>query len=151
MAGKKRKATDNVTTPGTPTIRRQSGRVVKSKVNYIESDREEVASDCAPNDIDAATKSIKGEDSFVEEGSCEDLSDDAGLNAFEKDLKMKGYTRKRGKGGKWEMVIELPKEKDDGGISYEDNTIHPNTMNFLKTLKKNNQREWLKFHDALFR
>ncbi|EER36782.1 conserved hypothetical protein [Histoplasma capsulatum H143] len=40
---------------------------------------------------------------------------------------------------------------DAGDTLYEDHTIHPNTMLFLKDLKANNQREWLKMHDADFR
>ena len=43
-----------------------------------------------------------------------------------------------------EVFIKLPGPRDDGGISYEDGTIHPNTVAFLKDLKQNNEREWLK-------
>ena len=34
--------------------------------------------------------------------------------------------------------------KSDGGISYEDDKIHPNTIVFLRDLKANNNRQWLK-------
>jgi hypothetical protein len=40
--------------------------------------------------------------------------------------------------------ISLPKLRDTGGIEYEPERIHPNTMEFLKDLKANNTRSWLK-------
>jgi len=41
-------------------------------------------------------------------------------------------------------VIPLPKLRDEGEIEYEDAKIHENTMLFLKDLKKNNNREWMR-------
>lgn len=38
----------------------------------------------------------------------------------------------------------LPQLRDMGGIEYEDTRIHPNTLAFLKDLKANNKRSWLK-------
>lgn len=43
-----------------------------------------------------------------------------------------------------QVFIEKPKPRGDGGIKYDPKKIHPNTMEFLKDLKKNNDREWLK-------
>ncbi|KAJ2906468.1 hypothetical protein MKZ38_001449 [Zalerion maritima] len=40
---------------------------------------------------------------------------------------------------------------NDGGISYEDHKVHPNTVAFLKKLKANNNRPWLKDNDAEYR
>lgn len=40
--------------------------------------------------------------------------------------------------------IPLPKLRDTGGIPYEDDRLHKNTMLFLKDLKANNKRVWLK-------
>jgi hypothetical protein len=40
--------------------------------------------------------------------------------------------------------IPLPKLRDTGGVPYTDETLHKNTMLFLKDLKAHNQREWLK-------
>lgn len=51
---------------------------------------------------------------------------------------------KTGLGPGKEVFIKLPKPRDAGDTLYEDHTIHPNTMLFLKDLKANNQREWLK-------
>ncbi|KAM5460344.1 hypothetical protein McanMca71_000192 [Microsporum canis] len=50
-----------------------------------------------------------------------------------------------------EVFIKLPTPRDDGGIPYEDGTIHPNTVLFLADLKENNDREWLKKHDVDYR
>lgn len=150
----KRKAIDDITDT---TTRRQSRRVEKAKVNYQESDGEDVASgDDFKEDEDVSEpESIHEDASAVDEedfdAASEDDNDDDELDDFEKDLKKKGYKRVKGKGGKWEMVIEMPKAKDDGGIPYEDKRIHPNTLSFLKDLKKNNDREWMKFHDPIFR
>ena len=43
-----------------------------------------------------------------------------------------------------QVIIKKPKPRDDGGIPYVDDTIHPNTMIFLQELADNNNREWLK-------
>lgn len=43
-----------------------------------------------------------------------------------------------------EVFIKLPKAREAGSTPYKDDTIHPNTMAFLKDLKQNNDREWLK-------
>lgn len=43
-----------------------------------------------------------------------------------------------------QVFIEKPKPRGDGGIKYEPAKIHPNTMEFLRDLKQNNDREWLK-------
>ncbi len=40
--------------------------------------------------------------------------------------------------------VPLPKAREAGDTPYEDARIHPNTFLFLKDLKANNNREWLK-------
>ena len=40
--------------------------------------------------------------------------------------------------------IPLIKMRDEGGIEYADDKLHPNTLAFLKDLKANNKRTWLK-------
>jgi hypothetical protein len=41
-------------------------------------------------------------------------------------------------------IIPLEKLRDTGGVPYEDHYVHKNTMLFLKDLKANNKRPWLK-------
>ena len=43
-----------------------------------------------------------------------------------------------------QIIIKKPKPRTPGKTPYSDITIHPNTMLFLKDLKANNDREWLK-------
>jgi hypothetical protein len=43
-----------------------------------------------------------------------------------------------------QVIIKKPKPRTPGKVPYSDITIHPNTMLFLKDLKANNDREWLK-------
>ncbi|KAL8658013.1 MAG: hypothetical protein Q9226_001347 [Calogaya cf. arnoldii] len=50
-----------------------------------------------------------------------------------------------------EVFIKLPKARGDGGVKYQEGIIHPNTILFLGDLKANNDREWLKMHDADYR
>ena len=49
------------------------------------------------------------------------------------------------------VFIKLPKAREAGKVPYTDSTIHLNTMLFLKDLRANNDREWLKLHDADYR
>ncbi|KAF4119444.1 Conserved hypothetical protein (DUF2461) [Geosmithia morbida] len=42
------------------------------------------------------------------------------------------------------IIIPLVKLRDTGGVEYTDDRIHDNTLLFLRDLKANNDREWLK-------
>ncbi|KAL5090525.1 hypothetical protein Trisim1_004419 [Trichoderma cf. simile WF8] len=48
-------------------------------------------------------------------------------------------------------IIPLEKMRDTGGVEYEDHKVHKNTMLFLRDLKANNKRPWLKAHDGEYR
>ncbi|KAH7116939.1 hypothetical protein B0J11DRAFT_104754 [Dendryphion nanum] len=50
-----------------------------------------------------------------------------------------------------QIIIKKPKARDAGDTPYTDETIHPNTMLFLKDLAANNDRQWLKLHDPDYR
>ncbi|KXT02513.1 hypothetical protein AC578_4192 [Pseudocercospora eumusae] len=43
-----------------------------------------------------------------------------------------------------EVIQKKPKARPAGKVAYANETIHPNTLLFLKDLKANNRREWLK-------
>lgn len=58
---------------------------------------------------------------------------------------------KAGLGPGNQVVIKKPKAREAGNTPYKEDTIHPNTLLFLKDLKKNNDREWLKMNDPEFR
>jgi hypothetical protein len=51
---------------------------------------------------------------------------------------------KTGLGPGQQVVIKKPKARPAGKVPYSDGSIHPNTLLFLKDLKANNNREWLK-------
>lgn len=51
---------------------------------------------------------------------------------------------KAGMGPGTQVVIKKPKARPAGQTPYSDETIHPNTMDFLRDLKANNDRQWLK-------
>ncbi|KAH7312284.1 hypothetical protein B0I35DRAFT_436588 [Stachybotrys elegans] len=48
-------------------------------------------------------------------------------------------------------IIPLETLRPLGGIDYEDQKLHKNTMLFLKDLKANNRRPWLHAHDGEYR
>ncbi|SPO04912.1 uncharacterized protein DNG_07597 [Cephalotrichum gorgonifer] len=48
-------------------------------------------------------------------------------------------------------VVKVPGLRPEGGMKYADEYVHKNTMLFLKDLKQNNERSWLKTHDGEFR
>ncbi|KAF2830105.1 hypothetical protein CC86DRAFT_367973 [Ophiobolus disseminans] len=50
-----------------------------------------------------------------------------------------------------QLIIKKPKAREAGDTPFTDETIHPNTMLFLKDLAANNDRQWLKLHDPDFR
>jgi hypothetical protein len=43
-----------------------------------------------------------------------------------------------------QLIIKKPKAREAGATPFTDDTIHPNTMLFLKDLAANNDRQWLK-------
>lgn len=43
-----------------------------------------------------------------------------------------------------QLIIKKPKAREAGDTPYNESTIHPNTMLFLKEIKDNNDRQWLK-------
>ena len=49
------------------------------------------------------------------------------------------------------VFIKLPKARAAGSTPYLPSTVHPNTLLFLGDLKANNDRDWLKTHDADYR
>ncbi|KAK4550886.1 hypothetical protein LTR36_000466 [Oleoguttula mirabilis] len=51
---------------------------------------------------------------------------------------------KTGQGPGAQVVIKKPKARPAGKTPYSDDTIHPNTLEFLTDLKANNDRQWLK-------
>lgn len=157
-------------TENTPT----NGKVTPKKSKYFEDPESEVSDDQsgidelsesgyedADADADGATTDLSDQVSESEEFDSEDDSKPkarAGRKhntpknasqAVGDDLWREGV--KTGLGPGKQVFIAKPKPRDDGGIAYSPEKIHPNTMLFLADLKKNNDREWLKRHDPDYR
>ncbi|KAL2131751.1 hypothetical protein VTI74DRAFT_4651 [Chaetomium olivicolor] len=159
MVNRKRKATAvaeaTLTPPEAPVSRRRSQRVSLSaqKSKYFEAE-----SDSEPERNESAAKISRGrgrppkkakvkqpeseaedsEDDYKDEGQEPEQRDEES-DEFDEDAPPKV------------TFIPLPKLRDTGGIEYADDRLHPNTLAFLKDLKANNKRSWLKSHDAEYR
>ncbi|KAL4956244.1 hypothetical protein BDW69DRAFT_91545 [Aspergillus filifer] len=83
---------------------------------------------------------------FVKKRSCKSEPSES---SEQKELWREGV--KTGLGPGKEVFIAKPKARDAGDIPYEDDTLHPNTLLFLKDLANNNERQWLKAHDPDYR
>ncbi|CAK7265348.1 hypothetical protein SEPCBS119000_001466 [Sporothrix epigloea] len=101
-------------------------------------------------------------DAYQEDEEDEEDEDDEEEDGDEEETKSANNKRKRsnqadsdsdGDGGSAPRRTFIPHKKlrDLGGVSYFDDTVHPVSMAFLKDLKANNRREWLKDNDAEFR
>lgn len=66
----------------------------------------------------------------------------ANLVGKAKDLLKPGV--KTGMAPGTQVVIKKPKARPAGKTPYRDDTVHPNTFQFLQDLAANNNREWLK-------
>jgi hypothetical protein len=131
--GSKRKAGNISSSTATPV--RQSGRVKKGVVTpskRLSKKKRTNGSDEDNSEADSDSESasdFEAEDLEVAEESGETDNDDDG--DADADVPQ-SYS------------IPLPKARDAGDQPYEDSRIHPNTFLFLKDLKANNRREWLK-------
>lgn len=168
MAPQKRKAPGTPETPET-SGRRRSGRISSSgtKSRYFEGDSSEESDatpapalngakkrgrgrppkNAAPARTSIAKKTKKAKKANIEDD--EDDEDDGDDYAEE--------TSEDHNGGGGEddddfdedqemrvTVTPLIKLRETGGVPYEDERLHKNTMLFLKDLKANNKRSWLK-------
>ncbi|KAI9044920.1 DUF2461 domain-containing protein [Aspergillus affinis] len=114
---------------------------------YFQDDAEESEEATPKAGSRRTSKSTKGR-----KGSAKSRKDDSGEDSGsdtvskKKQLWREGVTTGLGPGK--EVFIKKPKAKDAGNIPYEDHTLHPNTLEFLEALSENNERTWLKAHDA---
>jgi Conserved hypothetical protein (DUF2461) len=132
---------------GTGKGRKKSKAVTPpdSETEDIEEDEDDSReSTFAPEDIASREATA-----FSDEEEEEEVKPKKGKVPTGRELLREGV--KTGLGAGKEVRIALPKARQAGKTPYEDDQIHPNTMLFLGDLKKNNDREWLKWHDADFR
>ncbi|KAK1767670.1 hypothetical protein QBC33DRAFT_490911 [Phialemonium atrogriseum] len=162
MPARKRKA------PETPTVsgsRRRSQRLSSSskKSRYFEDDSDNDSSDDSVSKEETETvarrknatnsgrksRGRKPKESDEEEDVYEDDQEQAAADQQEEVEDDEGEFDEDAPPKV--TFIPLPKLRNDGGIGYEDDRAHPNTLLFLKDLKANNKRSWLKFHDQEYR
>jgi len=152
--------------PAAETPSRASKRArATARKSYVEPDSD---SDADPDTIEAKDDAESGDASDFEAQSekeatsesepDDDISDDEPIT---KKTTPRGQPQKKsvnscqadGKelwkpGSKLEpgtqLIIKKPKARDAGDTPYTASTIHPNTMLFLKDIKANNDRQWLK-------
>jgi hypothetical protein len=137
----------------------RGSRRAATKSKYFEPDTEnESDGEEAPEDGSSSAVVESGDDSDI---SSEALSEDeqrpqkrrapASSKAIEsaptsgskgKELWRQGVSTGLAPGT--QIIIKKPKPRTPGKTPYSDITVHPNTMLFLKDLKANNDREWLK-------
>ena len=116
-------------------------------------------------DSDSAVSSPVTADSDLDQDQSDELSDD-NVKSKRRKLKKKQITGsvarievprgqelwrqdvKTGLGPGKQVIIKLPKPRTAGSTPYHPETIHPNTLSFLKDLAMNNDREWLKSRSA---
>lgn len=162
MPAQKRKAPDAPETPES-SGRRRSGRISTSgtKSQYFEGDSSEepdappvfVANggkkrgrgrppkNATPGQTSSSKKTKKAKveddeddgDDYAEEALGEhEGGDDEDDDEFDEDQEMRV------------TITPLIKLRETGEVPYEDERVHKNTMLFLKDLKANNKRPWLK-------
>ena len=127
--------------------RRRSGRISSTpkKSNYFEDTEEEAEAEARESPKKRGRPAKKArveekapvgdesddyrdeEDEAVQEDEDEDEDEEV-----DEDAPMK------------KTIIPLEKMRDTGGVEYEDERVHNNTMLFLRDLKANNKRSWLK-------
>jgi hypothetical protein len=128
--GSKRKA-GNISSSNTTPVR-QSGRVKKTVVTPSKRPSKKKRTDSSEEDNSEADSDPESASDFEVEDP--DLVEENGKTEEDDDDNDDPQS----------YSIPLPKARDAGDQPYEDGRIHPNTFLFLKDLKVNNNREWLK-------
>lgn len=152
--------------PAADTPNRTSKRArATSRKSYVEPETDSDAASAAVEEIedadsgDASDFEAQSEKEATSESEPEDASDNEptskkatprgkpqkSLSVHKREANEKESWRP---GAKLEpgvqLIIKKPKARDAGDTPYTESTIHPNTMLFLKDIKANNDRQWLK-------
>ncbi|KAL2019378.1 hypothetical protein VTK56DRAFT_9669 [Thermocarpiscus australiensis] len=154
MPGRKRKSAavaeeKDTVTPSGSASRRRSQRISSSaqKSKYFEAD---TTPDTSENEIATNTPRGRGrppKKAKVKEpdSGSEAEAPVAEQNAADSDEEFDEDAPPK------VTYVPLPKLRDTGGVEYADDRLHKNTLAFLKDLKANNKRSWLKAHDQEYR
>ena len=136
------------------TPSRQSKRAKSTaKKSYAELGSDDALSSeersAAASDFEAGSAVDPSSESDSDEANSDDDREAANAAPRGRSTKRKGTDEELWKSGaKLELgtkvIIKKPKAREAGNIPYTDNTIHPNTMLFLRDLAAHNDRQWLK-------
>jgi hypothetical protein len=147
--------------PVTDTPNRTSKRArTTTRRSYVEPDTD---SDAAPEAVDSSDGAETGDASDFEAQSDNEAASESEPDENASDVEhigkksmTRGRPQKKQANGKelWkpgaklelgtQLIIKKPKAREAGDTPYNESTIHPNTMLFLKEIKANNDRQWLK-------
>jgi hypothetical protein len=152
--------------PSSSTLRKNPVKTTAKKSQYFD-DLESHASDAAYDDTSIDAQDAQPASSEAQSGIAATDDLDTGLESEDEQLGPKKRGRRgtatktikgqelwregvrTGLGPGKEVFIKKPKARSPGGILYQDEIIHPNTILFLQDLKENNERQWLKGMDGL--
>ncbi|KAF1812695.1 hypothetical protein P152DRAFT_458506 [Eremomyces bilateralis CBS 781.70] len=149
--------------------KRSSTTLTKSK--YFESE------DAGEESTDSLSSEAKDEPGYEDDSAQSELSDEPEDSDFSEEIEApsrnvrKGQSNKQpaaiknarskqdlgksgaktGLGPGTQVIMKKPKARDPGDTPYSNDIIHPNTMLFLRDLKQNNSRQWLKSNDPDYR
>ena len=146
------------TQKATPTRSRHPPDADKDE-GSTEDDEEEDAESSSPGDDEASEFGDHAADSSLSEAG-EDSDSEEAPKSRKKATPSRGTSSatvirtksnelwrpgvSAGLGPGKQVVIKKPKARAAGKTPYQDETIHSNTLLFLKDLKANNDRQWLK-------
>ena len=128
--------------PEATRSRRQSGRlsITAQKSSYFEGTEDE-SEDELSRPVKRGRRSkqvpVKDDPEDQYEDEEEDVDND-GLVEDEEDSELDEDVRPK------VQIIPIDEMRDQGGVDYDDHKLHKNTMLFLRDLKANNKRVWLK-------
>lgn len=138
------------------TIRRRSGRLSTSaqKSSYFEDPHDSDETEPAAKKRRKATS--KRETKYEEESedryeeSADEAHHDDEQNEYNDGNQEEEEGEEEDDAPRKVVILPLEKLRDTGGVDYADHKVHRNTLLFLKDLKANNRRAWLKCELLLF-
>lgn len=162
-----KRAASTTVTPSVDAKRSKTKKATPTKSQYFELKNDQEAGDDEVSDDDSSSdgeaSNFEGDpgepqSSEVEDDDESDSGDDP--KPRKKSAPRQGATSstairtkgeelwrpgvKAGLGPGTQVVIKKPKARPAGETPYNEETIHPNTLEFLSDLKMNNDRQWLK-------
>lgn len=116
--------------------KRGRGRPPKSSTSATKNATSSTLKGMRAKKVESDDEDDDDADEYKEEQDEDDEKENAGDGEYDDELGSDEEPRV--------TITPLAKMRDTGGVLYEDERVHKNTMLFLKDLKANNKRSWLK-------